>query len=274
MPTAVDQRITLDDLDRYKRQQRRFAMLTAYDYPTAQVAAEAGVPTLLVGDSAGAVVLGQGTTREVPLEFLVTIAAAVRRGAPHAFLVADIPYESAAAGPAAVLAAARRFLDEADCDAVKVEVGGADVEQVAILANAGITTLAHLGLRPQSVTSPEGYKVQARDQSGRDTLVADARAMVAAGARIILLEAVPPDASAAVLAAVDVPVIGCGAGPACDGHVVVTHDLLGLSDVRPPRFVPVHAQLREPMLAAMQQWVADIVAGTYPGDEHTYQPRR
>lgn len=245
-------------------------MLTAYDHPTAAAAQAAGVHSLLIGDSMGCVVLGHENTRSVPLDLMVTLGEAVRRGAPNVYLVGDLPYESTLGGAASVLAASRRFLDEAGCDAVKLEAGHEDDRVVAKLAEAGIETIAHLGLRPQTVRSPEGYRAQARDAEAIEALVADARRMVAAGAVMLLLEAVPSAASQAVVSAVEVPVIGCGAGPACDAHVVVTHDLLGIGGLRPPRFVPVLAELGSAMRDAMHRWVVSIESGSYPEPQHVY----
>ena len=267
-------RVSLADLRSYRAAGRKFAMLTAYDYPTARAAAAAGLPTLLVGDSLGTVVLGYPNTRTVPLDLIITLAEAVRRGAPQVFLMGDVPYVAMSGGTNAVVAAARRFRDEAGCDAVKLEAGPEHVELVAALRGERIDTCAHLGLRPQSVAAADGYRAQARDVDAVAALVAQAQGMVAAGASLLLLEAVPPEASAAVVAAVDVPVIGCGAGPACDGHVVVTHDLLGLLPGRVPRFVPVLEHLHERVVAAMRQWSDDIASGRYPAPEHTYSMRR
>jgi 3-methyl-2-oxobutanoate hydroxymethyltransferase len=273
--TAVEpQRVTLETLRRMKAQGRKFAMLTAYDYPTAAMAQSAGVHSLLIGDSMGTVLLGHANTRGVPLQLMITLGEAVRRGAPCVYLVGDMPYEAVAAGHESVLAAAARFRDEAGCDAVKLEAGPEDDALVAKLANAGHETVTHLGLRPQQVTTPGGYRAQARDREAIDDLVKDARRMVDAGAAMILLEAVPSEASLAVVAAVDVPVIGCGAGPACDGHVLVTQDMLGLAMTKPPRFVPVLAELGPTCAAAMLKYVQDIVSGVYPRPEHIYPMRK
>lgn len=245
-------------------------MLTAYDYPTAALAQAAGVQVLLIGDSLGTVLLGHLNTRQVPLPLMLILGEAVRRGAPLVFLIGDLPYETLNSGPAVAAAAARRYCDEARCDAVKLEVGPEDDGLVRAITAAGIDAIAHLGLRPQQVTAPEDYRAQARDAAGIEQLVQTARRMVQAGAVMLLLEAVPPEASAAVVAAVDVPVIGCGAGPACDGHVVVTQDMLGLGTIKPPRFVPVLAQIGAASAAAMRQYVQDIEAGRYPGPQHVY----
>lgn len=268
-PTRCD----LAELRRCQADGHKFAMLTAYDFPTAALGEAAGVRVLLVGDSMGTVLLGHPNTRSVPLDLMITLGAAVRRGAPSVYLMGDLPYEALSAGTERALAAARRFCEEAGCDGVKAEAGPADDRVVAVLAAAGIETTAHLGLRPQQITAADGYRAQARDAESIAALVGDARRMVAAGAVMLLLEAVPPEASAAVVSAVEVPVIGCGAGPACHGHVVVTQDLLGFGTARPPRFVPVLARVGAACAAAMRRYVEDIEAGRYPGPEHVYPLR-
>lgn len=267
----VNRRITLDDLRTCAAQGDKFAVLTAYDYPTARVAQEAGVHSLLIGDTMGTVILGHESTRPVPLDLMMVLGEAVRRGAPHVFLIGDMPYAAVAGDDAAFVTAARRFRDEAGCDAIKFEAGPGDEHRVTLLYERGFTTIAHLGLRPQQVLTPDGYRAQARDAAAVDDLTATARRMVAAGTALILLEAVPPEAGQAVVDAIPVPVIGCGAGPACHGHVVVTHDMLGLNFGRTPRFVPVHADLHGVMLTAMQRWVQDITTRQYPQPEHAYK---
>ncbi len=266
--------IDLAYLRQMKAAGHKFAMLTAYDYPTAVWAQAAGVHALLVGDSMATVVLGHPSTRPAPLSVMIVLAEAVRRGAPNVYLVGDLPYEAMVGGSDAALAAAREFRDRAGCDAVKFEARSDHDQLVARFTQAGIDTIAHLGLRPQEILFPEGYRAQARDADGIARLVADARRMVAAGAVMILLEAVPNEAAQAVVEAVDVPVIGCGAGPACDGHVVVTHDLLGFGTTRPPRFVPVLAQVGKVCQEAMRRYVQEVVNGSYPGPEHVYRMRR
>jgi len=257
-----------------KAEGRKFAMLTAYDHPTAVAAQAAGVHSLLIGDSVGCVVLGHGNTRGVPLQLMLTLGEAVRRGAPNVYLVGDMPYESVLGGDEAVLTAAKRFREEAGCDGVKFEADTGHHRLVAKLAAAGIETIAHLGLRPQTVVSPEGYRAQARDENAIRALAADARRMADAGAALLLLEAVPNEASQAVVTAVNIPVIGCGAGPACDAHVVVTHDLLGIGTRRPPRFVPVLANVGETTQDAMRRWVAAIQERAYPAPEHAYHMKK
>lgn len=269
-PASAQERIDLARLRNMKAAGRKIVMLTAYDYPTAALAQAAGVHMLLIGDSLATVILGRPNTRSAPLELMLVLGEAVRRGAPNVYLVGDMPYESLSGGVDVAVTAARRYCEVAGCDAVKLETRSGDERLVTAISAAGIPAIAHLGLRPQDVLSPDGYRAQARDADSITALVADARRMVAAGAIMVLLEAVSADAAQAVVAAVDVPVIGCGAGPACHGHVVVTQDLVGLSTIRPPRFVPVLAQLGPTMLAAMRRFVEDIDRGTYPGPEHVY----
>lgn len=273
MDSGANARVGLHTLLQMKAAGRKIAMLTAYDYPTAAAAQAAGVHTLLVGDSMGCVLLGHPNTRSVPLELMLILAEAVRRGAPNVYLVGDLPFVAIHRGAAGVRDAARRFRDESGCDAVKVEAGSGDAGLVEALAGDGFETIAHLGLRPQTVVSPAGYRAQARDEAGVEQLVNDCRRMVAAGAALLLLEAVPAEAAAAVVNATNVPVIGCGAGPACDGHVVVTQDMLGIGATRPPRFVPVLAHCGADMQAAMRQYVEAVSSGAYPASQHVYPMR-
>jgi 3-methyl-2-oxobutanoate hydroxymethyltransferase len=274
MPLDHPGRIGLPELRAIKAAGRRFAMLTAYDYPTAAAAQAAGAHALLIGDSMGTVLLGHPNTRTVPLDLMITLGEAVRRGAPNLWLVGDLPYEALVGGLSTALPAARRFCAEARCDAVKLETAPDQADVIAGLTAARIDAIAHLGLRPQTVLTPDGYRAQARDEAAIDALVADARRMAGAGAVMLLLEAIPPEAAEAVISAVDIPVIGCGAGPACHGHVLVTQDMLGLGAQKPPRFVPRLADLGSLAQDAMQRYVAAVVGGSYPGPEHCYTLRK
>lgn len=267
-------RTTLADLAEMKTRGEKIAMLTAYDHPTAALAEAAGVHALLVGDSMGMVLLGHETTRDVPIDLMITLAEAVRRGAPNTFLIGDVPFQALSHGIEFTLSTARRFCDEAGCDAVKIETGAADMPLISATVDAGYCTIAHLGLRPQQVLTAAGYRAQAREPAAIETLVTEARAAIDAGAHMLLLEAVPNEAAQAVVAATTVPVIGCGAGPACDGHILVTEDMLGWGADKPPRFVPLNANLREAALLGMRCWVQDIVEKRYPGPEHTYSMRK
>ncbi|MFO0839218.1 MAG: 3-methyl-2-oxobutanoate hydroxymethyltransferase [Phycisphaerae bacterium] len=267
------ERITLNTLQSMKAVGRKIAMLTAYDHPTAVAAQAAGIHSLLIGDSMGTVLLGHANTRDVPLELMLVLGEAVRRGAPDLFLIGDMPYGPLSSGDEAVTRAAQRFVGECGCNAVKLECESVHAPLVGRISSSGIIVVAHLGLRPQSILSPDGYRAQARDALAIERLVADARTLVAAGAAMLLLEAVPPEAARAVISACDVPVIGCGAGPDCDGHVVVTHDMLGIGTMRPPRFVPVLEQFGQRMTDAMKGYAESIAAGEYPGPQHCYGMR-
>jgi len=247
---------------------RPFAVLTCYDFPTAQVLQAAGIPVLLVGDSAGTTVLGHDTTRNIAPDFLLTLTEAVRRGAPNVFLMADMPFRSTASLNDAV-AMGRRFVEEAGADIVKVECRQADVAMVRGLVQAHVPVCAHLGLLPQRVEESTGFRAQGRTPQEADRITHEAHLMVEAGAQMLLLEAVPDEVSAAVVHSVSVPVIGCGAGPSCHGHVVVINDLLGFNP-RPPRFVEVLADAPAFIGKAASDYLQAIASRAYPADKHRY----
>lgn len=244
-------------------------MLTCYDYSTACLMHEAGVPAILVGDSAASIVLGHPTTLPVPLSFMIEITAAVRRGAPLAFLLADMPFGSYQESVAQGVRNVCRMVQRTGCDCVKLEAAESQLPLIRVLADAGVAVMAHVGLRPQTVGVLGGYKYQGRTAGEARRIVDQARRMEDHGAAAILLEAVPPEVSAAVVNATGVPVIGCGAGPACHGWVFVTHDALGLSGSR-PKFVPDLADIASPMRDAFGKYVNDVNGGAYPAPEHNY----
>ena len=248
---------------------RPIAMLTCYDFAAARVLESAGVPMLLVGDSAANTMLGLSTTRDIPPEFLVTITAAVRRGAPNVFLLADMPYRSTGDVTAAVRVA-QRFVVETGADAVKVEVTGADLPLVKALVEAGVPTCAHLGLLPQRVVSPEGFRAQGRTKAEAAVIVRDTLAFAAAGVQLILLEAVPDAVTQEVVAKTTVPVLGCGAGHSAHGHVIVLHDMLGYS-AKPPRFAEVYGAVAGALKAAAEKYVAAVESREYPAERHEYR---
>jgi 3-methyl-2-oxobutanoate hydroxymethyltransferase len=245
------------------------AMLTCYDYTTARLMQEAGVPALLVGDSAGNVILGHDTTLPVPLDFLIELTGAVRRGAPLAFVVGDMPFGSYQASSAQGVKNVCRMIQRSGCDCVKLEVGPTHLGLVNKLADAGVAVMAHLGLRPQSVGVYGGYRYRGRTAEEAEQIVALALQMEDAGAAAILLEAVPPEVAKAVSEATSVPVIGCGAGPACHGCVIVTQDGLGMNP-NPPRFVPQLTDLTKPMREAYAAYMRDVTSGAYPAAQHNY----
>jgi len=261
-------RVTVSDLAAAKARGEKWPMLTAYDALTAGVFDRAGIPVLLVGDSAGMVVFGHGTTIPVTVDELIPLAAAVVRGTSRALIVADLPFGSYQASPAVALAAATRFLKEAGAHAVKLEGGQRVVRQVEDLVAAGIPVMAHLGLTPQSVNAFGGYRVQGRGEDGA-RLLHDAKAMEAAGAFSIVLECVPAELAARVTAAVCIPTIGIGAGPDCDAQVLVWQDMAGLSP-RTPKFVKRYADLAGLLGRAAQSFAEDVVGGAFPDEQHSY----
>jgi 3-methyl-2-oxobutanoate hydroxymethyltransferase len=261
-------RITVRDIAAAKARGERWPMLTAYDALTARVFDDAGIPVLLVGDSAGMVVYGHDTTIPVTVDELIPLTAAVVRGTSRAMVVADLPFGSYQGSPAIALASATRFLKEAGAHAVKLEGGHRVVPQVEDLVSAGIPVMAHLGLTPQSVNAFGGYRVQGRGEDGERLLHA-AKAMQAAGAFSVVLEAVPADLAARVTASLSIPTIGIGAGPNCDAQVLVWQDMAGLSP-RTPKFVKQYADLRGVLRQAAASFAEDVAVGSFPDEEHSY----
>jgi 3-methyl-2-oxobutanoate hydroxymethyltransferase len=246
-------------------------MVTAYDAPTARLADAAGVDLLLVGDSLAMVVLGYDDTLSVTVDDMVHHTAAVARTAPRALVVADLPWLSYHVSPEDTVRNAARLV-RAGAPAVKLEGGAKRLRAVSALVDAEIPVMGHLGLTPQSVHALGGFKVQGRQPEAADALVEDALALTEAGVFAIVLEAVPAAVARRVTEAVPVPTIGIGAGPACDGQVLVLHDLLGLEDRVLPRFVRRYASLRAEGTAAVAAYAADVRSGAFPGPEETYEP--
>jgi len=269
MATALKEKVTLLDVRAACQSGRKLPMLTCYDYTTARLMQEAGVPSLLVGDSAASVILGHPTTLPAPLPFMIEITAAVRRGAPLVFLVADMPFGSYQESTAQGVHNICEMVKQTGCDCVKIEAGQQQIELVKVLADAGVATMPHLGLRPQTIGMLGGYKYQGRTAESARQIVELAVKMEQAGAAALLLEAVPPEVSAAVVEATGLPVIGCGAGGACHGYVFVTQDGLGLSGTR-PKFVPVLAEMSGVMREAFARYIEQVTSGTYPAAQHNY----
>jgi len=270
MPNPLTTKFTLNDLRAARTNGTKVAMLTCYDYTTARLMQDAGVPTLLVGDSAGNVILGHSSTIPVSLDFMIEITAAVRRGAPNVLLVGDMPFGSYQASTAHGVKNVTRMLKLTGCDCIKMEVALSHAKLVKRLADAGVAVMAHLGLRPQTVGLLGGYRSQGRTALSAESIVQTAIRMQEAGAAALLLEAVPAEVTTAVVAATNVPVIGCGAGPACHGSVIVTHDGLGLTPSR-PKFAPLLQDLSGPSKAAYSEYVKQVSTGQYPAAEHLYQ---
>ena len=269
MPAALPKKFTLNDLRSARVTGEKIAMLTCYDFTTARLMQEAGVPMLLVGDSAANVILGHDSTLPVSLDFMIEITSAVRRGAPHCFVVGDMPFGSYHASLGQAMKNVCRMVKETSCDAVKLEVSDSQDRLIHALAGAGVAVIAHLGLKPQSVGLLGGYKFQGRTAIEAKDILASALQMQDAGAAAILLEAVPPEIAKAVVDQTAIPIIGCGAGPACHACVIVTHDGLGLTPHR-PRFVPTLTELSGPLKDAFAAYVQSVVIGSYPAPEHDY----
>ncbi|MGB8022245.1 MAG: 3-methyl-2-oxobutanoate hydroxymethyltransferase [Candidatus Nanopelagicales bacterium] len=263
-------RITTRDLIAAKARGEKWPMITAYDALTARLFDEAGIPVMLVGDSAAMVVYGYDSTVPVTVDELLPLAAAVVRGTSRALVVGDLPFGSYQASPEQALHTAARFMKEAGVQAIKLEGGSRVLPQVEALVGAGIPVMAHLGLTPQSVNQFGGYRVQGRGEDG-DVLMRDAKAMEAAGAFAVVLEVVPSELAERVTAMLSIPTIGIGAGAATDAQVLVWQDMAGLTPGRPPKFVKRYADVGSVLSGAVREWAGEVVAGTYPGPEHQYR---
>jgi 3-methyl-2-oxobutanoate hydroxymethyltransferase len=261
---------TVLDVQRFKDEGRRFAMLTAYDFLSARILDEAGIPILLVGDSLGMVVLGHPTTLPVTMDDMLVHAKAVSRGARQALVVGDMPFMSYQASVEDAIRNAGRFVQEGGMHAVKLEGGGPVVEITRRLTEIGIPVMGHLGLTPQSVHTMGGFKVQGKTDKQAARILADARALEEAGAFSIVLEGMPTKVAATVTHALRIPTIGIGAGPATDGQVLVFHDMLGLTTGKAPKFVKRYAALAEEISRAAAEYIEDVRTGRFPGPEHEY----
>jgi 3-methyl-2-oxobutanoate hydroxymethyltransferase len=267
---TTKQRVTLATIRRWVRDGEPFAMLTCYDATTARWLWRGGVKTMLVGDTAAHVILGHDSTLPVSMDFLIEITAAVRRGAPDVFLMGDMPFGSYQCGDDLAMANAARFLKEGLADCVKLEVDGSFVPLIKRMSAAGVPAVAHIGSRPQQVRSQGRYRATFRDEADVKALVTLAEQMVDAGAVMLLIEAVPQEVSQRVVEAVaPTPVIGCGGGPACHGHVVVLHDLLGLTDWHPP-FAPAMDEVGQRIQHVATRWVQLVASGQYLKHDHPY----
>jgi 3-methyl-2-oxobutanoate hydroxymethyltransferase len=261
-------RFTIADLAAWKKAGKRWAMLTSYDSTTASVFDEAGVPVLLVGDSAGNNFLGHENTIPVTVDEMVSLARAVVNGSKQALVVADFPFGSYEKSDAQALETGIRFLKEAKAHAVKLEGGIRVVDQVKALVKYGIPVMGHLGMTPQSVNAFGGFKVQGRNEQG-EAILADAKALEAAGCFAIVLELVPTELAERITRELAIPTIGIGAGAKCDAQVLVWTDLMGLTE-RPPKFARAYRDLRSEMKNGVKEWIADVEAGAFPNENETF----
>jgi 3-methyl-2-oxobutanoate hydroxymethyltransferase len=263
-------KLPLTELAELKRRGQKLAMVTAYDFPSGRIADEAGVELVLVGDSAGMVVLGNESTVPVTMEELLMLTRAVTRGAKRPLVVADMPFGSFQVSDELAVDNAVRFVKEAGADAVKLEGAGPTLSRVQAIVGAGVPVMGHVGLTPQSATMLGGFKAQGRTAEKAERLYEDALALEAAGCFAIVLEAVPAAVAARVTQALNVPTIGIGAGATCDGQVLVWHDLLGLYAGKAPRFVKRYADLATEAKRALESYVDDVREGRFPEEQHTY----
>ncbi|MFC4602229.1 3-methyl-2-oxobutanoate hydroxymethyltransferase [Rhodococcus kronopolitis] len=268
-PAPKRTKIRTHHLQTMKAEGQRWAMLTAYDYSTARLFEEAGIPVLLVGDSAANVVYGYDTTVPITIDELIPLVRGVVRGAPHALVVADLPFGSYESSPAQALATATRFMKEGLAHAVKLEGGERMVDQIAAITAAGIPVMAHVGFTPQSVNSLGGFRVQGRGD-GAEQLIADAIAVQEAGAFSVVMEMVPAEVAAQVTGKLTIPTIGIGAGVECDAQVLVWQDMAGYTSGHTAKFVKKFAAVGDELRGAAAAYAAEVAAGTFPAQEHSF----
>jgi 3-methyl-2-oxobutanoate hydroxymethyltransferase len=262
--------VSLTTLAEKKALGEPIVMVTAYDFPSAQVAEEAGVDVVLVGDSGAMTVLGYPSTVPVTTEELLMLAQAVRRGLKTPLMVGDMPFGSYEASNEDAIRSAQRFIKEAGCDAVKIERGGTSVERAAAMVGAGIPVMGHVGLTPQTATALGGYRSQGRTAERALAVLHDALALQDAGCFAIVFEAIPSALTEAIMPRMEIPVIGIGAGSAADGQVLVFHDLLGIYDGHAARFVKRYASVRDEMIRGVSAFAEDVRSRKYPEEEHGY----
>ena len=276
IPNGNSSKVTVPELLQRKSQaadstnKKKITCLTAYDYPTARLMDEAGVDVVLVGDSVAMVVLGYESTLPLTMEESLHHTKAVRRGVQRALVVADMPFGTYQGDVNEALKNAVRFVKEAGAEAVKVEGGERRLEVIARLTEAEIPVMGHVGLTPQSVHTMGGYRVQGKTAGGAEQLLRDARAVEASGAFSIVLEGIPRELAAEITKSVRIPTIGIGAGPDCDGQILVLHDLLGLTFQEPPKFARRYANVGEVISQAVREYCSDVQGGSFPSDAESY----
>lgn len=263
-------KMTIPELAAKPRAGQRIAMVTAYDASSARLAEAAGIDVLLVGDSAAMTVLGHESTVPVTMDEMLMLVRAVTRTARRSLVVADMPFGSYQLSEDEAVANAIRFIKAGRADAVKLEGAGRTLTRIRAILDAGIPVMGHVGLTPQSVTLLGGYRARGRTAVEARRIFDEARALEQVGCFAVVLEAIPAAVAARISAALTVPTIGIGAGPSCDGQVLVWHDLLGLTGGHLPRFVKTYADLSTTIVTALRDYVADVRRGTYPSSDHTY----
>jgi 3-methyl-2-oxobutanoate hydroxymethyltransferase len=263
-------KINILTLYEMKKRGEKITWITAYDYPTAQFAEAAGMEMVLVGDSLGMCVYGYASTVPVTMDQCIVHAEAVCRGAPTCFVIGDMPFLSYQTSNEDAVYNAGRFLKEAGVDAIKLEGGVRVVDRIKAILNAGIVVCGHIGLTPQSSGQLGGHKAQGRTVESARLLIEDALAVEKAGAQLLLLEAVPPEVAGFITKRLSIPVFSIGAGPYCDGQLLIVSDLIGQFQAFTPKFVKKYANVAEVVTTGMKQYIEEVKAGTFPADEHCY----
>jgi 3-methyl-2-oxobutanoate hydroxymethyltransferase len=256
-------------LQKWKSEGHKWAMLTCYDYSSARVFDEAEIPVLLVGDSAANVVYGYDTTVPISIDELIPLARAVVKGAPHALVIADLPFGSYESSPTQALATATRFMKETGAQAIKLEGGERMADQIATLSAAGIPVVAHIGFTPQSVNGLGGFRVQGRGDAAEQT-IHDAIAVQEAGAIAVVLEMVPAELATQITGKLTIPTVGIGAGPNCDAQVLVWQDMAGLTSGKTAKFVKRFGDVGGELHRAATQYAHEVASGVFPAEEHSY----
>lgn len=264
------QKLMIHDFYRMKETGEKICWLTSYDYPTAQFAEAAGMDMILVGDSLGMCVYGYSSTVPVTMDQCIVHCEAVRRGAPNTYIIGDMPFLSYQTSVGEAVLNAGRFLKEASMDAVKLEGGIRVTRQIQAITDAGMVVIGHIGLTPQSSGQLGGHKAQGRTAESAKLVVEDALAVEAAGARMLLVEAVPPEVTGYIVEKVAIPVLSIGAGPHCDGQLLIVSDLIGQFQAFTPRFVKQYCNVAEVITGAIKAYGDDVRAGRFPGEEHCY----
>ncbi len=264
-------KVTINDFLKKKTEGQKITMLTAYDFPFAKIVDEAGVDAILVGDSVAMVVQGIENTLPVTMDEMIYHTRMVSRAAERAMVIGDMPFMSYQVSIEEAVRNAGRFIKEGGAQAIKIEGGSEVAEKVAAMVRSDIPVMAHIGLTPQSIHRMGGYKVQGRTEEAKRQLLEDAKVLQEAGAFSIVLEAIPMDLAREITQTLTIPTIGIGAGPYCDGQVLVIHDLLGLFDRFVPKFVKKYANLKEDALVAIRKYIDEVQKGVFPGKEHSFE---
>ena len=266
----MNTRITIADLFTARRENRKVAAVSCYDYTTAKLISQTDVQMILVGDSAAQLMLGFDSTLPATMDFMVAITAAVRRGAPNVYLVADMPFMSYQLGRAEAIRNAGRFVAEAGAQMVKIEAGRTDLDTVKAVSDVGIAVMAHIGIRPQSISKVGRFKAEATTAEMAAELVSLAQQMINAGASTLLVEGAAAEVAELITKHSEVPVIGCGSGPGCDGQILISPDILGLTQGPSPKFAKSYGNLANDTIAAFNAYCKEVQTSQFPDKEHSY----